>query len=52
VLRDRHRDCVKAGNLESSIPTQAGYGAIPVAYADAMSRLADAIAQTIPVVCE
>jgi hypothetical protein len=52
VLRDRHRNCVRAGNLESSIPAQAGYGAIPVAYADAMSRLADAIARTIAAVCE
>jgi hypothetical protein len=52
VLRDRHGNCVRVGNLESSIPAQAGYGAIPVAYADAMSRLADAIARTIAAVCE
>jgi hypothetical protein len=47
VLRDRLRNCDKVGSLESAIPTQAGYDAIPAVYADAMSRLADAIDRTI-----
>jgi hypothetical protein len=46
VLRDRLRNCIKAGSLQTTIPTQAGYGAVPVAYADAMARLADAIAKS------
>lgn len=48
VVRDRLRNCASEGHLEATIPTQAAYSAIPVAYADAMSRLADAIARTIP----
>jgi len=48
MLHDRPRNCVEEGSFEATIPTQAGYGAIPTAYADAMSRLADAIARTIP----
>ena len=48
VVRDRSPTCAKAGALVAEIPTQAGDGAIPVAYADAMSRLADAIARTLP----
>ena len=48
VLHDRQRNCVYGGHLEAAIPTQAGYGAIAAAYADAMARLADAIARTIP----
>lgn len=49
TLHDRLRHCVyEQGHLEAAIPTQAGYSAIPTAYADAMSRLAEAIARTIP----
>ena len=48
VLHDRLRDCVNEGHFEAAIPTQAGYQGIPAAYADAMSRLAGAIARTIP----
>jgi hypothetical protein len=46
-LRDRARNCDDQGSLGALIPTQAGYGAIPTAYAEAMSRLAEAIAKTI-----
>jgi uncharacterized protein len=46
-LHDRTRDCVIQENFRTAMPTPAGYGAIPVAYAEAMSRLAEAIAQTI-----
>jgi uncharacterized protein len=48
VLRDRSRTCARAGSLAAQIPMHSGDNAIPAAYADAMSRLADAIARTIP----
>jgi uncharacterized lipoprotein YmbA len=48
VLHDRARTCIRSGALAAQIPTQAGDDAIAGAYADAMSRLARAIAQTIP----
>jgi uncharacterized lipoprotein YmbA len=48
VLHDPQGNCVNEGHLEAAIPTQPGYGAVSTAYADAMSRLADAIARTIP----
>jgi uncharacterized lipoprotein YmbA len=48
VLHDRSRTCMRSGALAAQVPTQAGDDAIAGAYADAMSRLARAIAQTIP----
>jgi uncharacterized lipoprotein YmbA len=48
VVRGRSGTCARGGTLVAEVPTRAGDGAIPVAYADAMSRLADAIARTIP----
>jgi uncharacterized lipoprotein YmbA len=48
VVRARSGTCASAGTLVADVPTQAGDGAIPIAYAGAMSRLADAIARTIP----
>jgi uncharacterized protein len=46
-LHDRARDCVNQESFRAAIPTPAGYGAVPAAYAEAMSRLAEAVAQTI-----
>jgi uncharacterized protein len=46
-LHDRARNCAGEGSFSAVIRTQAGYGAIPAAYAEAMSRLAEAIAKTI-----
>ena len=46
-LHDRARKCSDEGSFGALIPTQAGHSAIPVAYAEAMSRLAEAIAKTI-----
>lgn len=46
-LHDRARGCVVQENFGAAIPTPAGYGAVPAAYAEAMSRLAEAIAQAI-----
>ena len=46
-LHDRTRDCVIRESYRAAILTPAGYEAIPAAYAEAMSRLAEAIAQTI-----
>ena len=46
-LHDRARKCSDEGSLGVLIPTQAGDNAIPAAYAEAMSRLAEAIAKTI-----
>ena len=48
VLRDRSGSCTKSGALAAEVPMPAGDAAIPGAYADAMSRLAKAIAETIP----
>jgi uncharacterized protein len=48
VLHDRARTCMRSGALAVQVPTPAGDAAIAGAYADAMSRLARAIAQTIP----
>jgi hypothetical protein len=39
---------IMRGARSEKEPKQAGYGAIPTAYADAMSRFADAIARSIP----
>ena len=47
-LHDRARDCANGESFSAAILTQPGYGAIPAAYAEAMSRLAEAIAKTIP----
>jgi uncharacterized protein len=47
-LHDRARDCVNQESFTAAILTPAGYEAIPAAYAEAMSRLAKAIAKTIP----
>ena len=47
-LHDRARDCVNQESFKAAVLTQAGYGAIPAAYAEAMSRLAEAIAKTTP----
>ena len=44
---DRARKCSDEGSFGALIPTQAGDNAIPAAYAEAMSRLAEAIAKTI-----
>ena len=46
-LRDRERACVMAAHIDVQIPTQAGYDAIPAAYAVAMTRLAEPVAHTI-----
>lgn len=46
-LHDRTRDCVIQESFRATIPTPAGYAAVPAAYAEAMSRQAEAIAQTI-----
>jgi uncharacterized lipoprotein YmbA len=48
VLHDRSGTCTKSGALAAEVPMPAGDAAIPGAYADAMSRLAKAIAETIP----
>jgi uncharacterized protein len=48
-LHDRARRCSDEGSFGALIPTQAGDNAIPAAYAEAMSRLAEAIAKTISV---
>ena len=47
-LHDRARDCVNQESFRAAILTPAGYEAIPAAYAEAMSRLAGAIAKTAP----
>jgi uncharacterized lipoprotein YmbA len=47
ALHDRTRHCVIQESFSTAIPTPAGYGAVPAAYAEAMSRLAEAVAQTI-----
>jgi uncharacterized protein len=47
-LHDRARDCVNQESFRAAIPTPAGYEAIPAAYAEAISRLAGAIAKTTP----
>jgi uncharacterized protein len=47
-LHDRARDCVNQESFRAAILTPAGYEAIPAAYAEAISRLAEAIAKTIP----
>jgi uncharacterized lipoprotein YmbA len=46
-LRDRKRTCVMTGRFATEIPRQAGYEAIPAAYALAMSRLAETIGASI-----
>lgn len=48
ILRDRWRACTRFGSLVTQIPMRAGDDAIPLAYAEAISRLADAIVRTIP----
>ena len=48
VLHDRSGTCTRSGALAAEVPMPAGDAAIPGAYADAMSRLADAIARRIP----
>lgn len=47
-LHDRSGTCTRSGALVAEVPMPAGDAAIPGAYADAMSRLAKAIAETIP----
>ena len=47
VLRDRPRACVRTGRFAVDVPMQAGFEAIPVAYAVAMSRLATTISETV-----
>jgi uncharacterized protein len=47
VLRDRQRSCVTTGRFDVDVPMQSGYEAIPAAYAVAISRLADRIAESI-----
>jgi uncharacterized lipoprotein YmbA len=47
-LHDRTRDCAIQESFRATIPTPAGYGAVPAAYAEAISRLAEAIAKTTP----
>jgi uncharacterized lipoprotein YmbA len=47
-LHDRARKCSDERSFGALIPTQEGDSAIPAAYAEAMSRLAEAIAKTIP----
>jgi uncharacterized protein len=47
-LHDRARKCSDEGSFGALIPMQPGDGAIPAAYAEAMSRLAEAIAKKIP----
>ena len=51
VLRDDARPCVYEGSFGATIPTPAGYAAIPAAYAEAVSRLAEAIGRTITEGC-
>jgi len=48
VIHDRARDCVNQESFRAAILTSAGYEAIPAAYAEAISHLAEAIAKTIP----
>jgi len=47
VLHDRSGTCTRSGALAAEVPMPAGDAAVPGAYADAMSRLAKAIAETI-----
>jgi len=48
ALHDRARDCVNQEGFRAAILTPTGYGAIPAAYGEAMSRPAEAIAETTP----